>query len=77
MYPIKTFIVTTSLPIHCLLMNILITSVGRCAYMVSYFKDALKGNGKIHAANSIETYAMLLADESVITPTIYDHACWC
>ena len=52
-------------------MNILLTSVGRRAYMVSYFKEAFKGIGEVHAANSTETYAMYLADKSVITPLIY------
>jgi carbamoyl-phosphate synthase large subunit len=40
--------------------------------MVNYFKEALKGNGFVHAANSIETYAMKIADQSVVTPLIYD-----
>src|SRR6056297_98478 len=53
-------------------MNILLTSVGRRSYLVKYFREALKGNGLIHAANSIETYAMQLADKSVVTPLIYD-----
>lgn len=53
-------------------MNILLTSVGRRSYMISYFKDALKDIGLVHAANSIETYAMSVADKSVITPLIYD-----
>ena len=53
-------------------MNILLSSVGRRSYMVNYFKDALKGIGLLHAANSTETYAMQLADKSIITPLIYD-----
>jgi carbamoyl-phosphate synthase large subunit len=40
--------------------------------MVNYFKDALAGIGKVHAANSTETYAMKKADKSVISPLIYD-----
>ncbi|TVR75846.1 MAG: ATP-grasp domain-containing protein [Chitinophagaceae bacterium] len=53
-------------------MNILLTSVGRRSYIISYFKDSMKGIGQVHAANSFETYAMKLADKSVITPLIYN-----
>ena len=53
-------------------MNILLTSVGRRSYLVEYFKSAVASlNGKIHAANSIETYALQQADKHVITPEIY------
>jgi carbamoyl-phosphate synthase large subunit len=55
-------------------MNILLTSVGRRAYMVSYFKEAFKEIGQVHAANSTETYAMYVADKAVITPLIYETA---
>ncbi|MDD4156984.1 MAG: ATP-grasp domain-containing protein, partial [Candidatus Cloacimonetes bacterium] len=41
-------------------------------YMVNYFKEALQGKGLVHAANSVETYAMKIADQSVLTPLIYD-----
>lgn len=53
-------------------MNILLTSVGRRSYMVTFFKEALKGLGQVHVANSAETYAFSLADFSVVTPIIYD-----
>lgn len=53
-------------------MNILLTSVGRRTYMVNYFKEALQGNGLVHVANSTDTYAMRIADQSVLTPLIYD-----
>jgi carbamoyl-phosphate synthase large subunit len=53
-------------------MNILLTSVGRRTYMVNYFKEALQGNGLVHAANNVETYAMKIADRSVLSPLIYD-----
>lgn len=54
-------------------MNILLTSVGRRAYMVKYFKDALGTGGHIHAGNSDDlTVAFQYADKSVITPLIYD-----
>ncbi|MBQ4834226.1 ATP-grasp domain-containing protein [Pseudoalteromonas sp. MMG010] len=56
-------------------MNILLTSVGRRSYLVEYFKSAVASlNGKVHAANSIETYALQQADEHVITPEIYSEA---
>ena len=53
-------------------MNILITSVGRRSYIVSYFKNALNGIGHVHASNSENTYALNIADKSVITPLIYN-----
>ena len=33
-------------------MNILFTSVGRRTYLVEYFKNALKNDGKVYVANS-------------------------
>lgn len=53
-------------------MNILLTSVGRRTYMVSYFINALKGIGQVHAGNNIESYPLQMADKGVITPLIYD-----
>ena len=54
-------------------MNILLTSVGRRSYLVQYFKDALKGKGKIFVSNSSSlTPAFQIADGSTITPLIYD-----
>lgn len=53
-------------------LNILLTSVGRRSYMVDYFKAALGGGGEVHAANSVMTYAMQVADHAVVTPLIYD-----
>jgi len=53
-------------------MNVLLTSVGRRTYLVNYFKDAVADiNGKVFAANSIETYALKQADEFTLTPGIY------
>ncbi|MGF1853516.1 ATP-grasp domain-containing protein [Vibrio satsumensis] len=53
-------------------MNILLTSVGRRTYLIEYFKDALKPyNGRVYAANSIETYALKQADFHTITPEIH------
>ena len=52
-------------------MNILLTSVGRRTYLVRYFQNALSPDGKVFASNSEMTYAMLQADDYVITPPIY------
>jgi len=53
-------------------MNILLTSAGRRSYLINYFKEALNGEGKIHAGNSEYSVALIAADESVITPKIYN-----
>lgn len=56
-------------------MNVLLTSVGRRAYMVKYFKNVLKGEGEVHVCNSDDrTVAFHYADKSVISPLIYDEA---
>lgn len=56
-------------------MNILLTSVGRRSYLVKYFKKALGHSGEIHVSNSSSlTPAFMCADQSVITPLIYDNA---
>lgn len=53
-------------------MNILLTSVGRRAYMVKYFQQALEGDGEVHVCNSEDkTVAFHYADQSVISPLIY------
>lgn len=54
-------------------MNILLTSAGRRSYLVKYFKEALNGEGLVHAANSSSlSTAFLYADKTVVTPLIYD-----
>lgn len=54
-------------------MNVLLTSVGRRAYMVKYFKEALGEGGQVHVCNSDDkTVAFHYADKSVISPLIYD-----
>lgn len=54
-------------------MNVLLTSVGRRAYMVKYFKNAVGESGQVHVSNSDDlTVAFHYADKSVITPLIYD-----
>jgi carbamoyl-phosphate synthase large subunit len=52
-------------------VNILLTSAGRRAYIVDYFK-ACKGIGKVHASNSSYTIALQRADAYFISPLIYD-----
>ena len=54
-------------------MNILLTSVGRRAYMVKYFQEALNGQGEVHVCNSDDkTVAFHYADKYFISPLIYD-----
>lgn len=54
-------------------MNILLTSVGRRAYMVKYFKELLQDNGTVHVCNSDDkSIAFKYADKKVISPLIYD-----
>lgn len=53
-------------------MNILLTSAGRRKYLVEYFKEALGGEGLVHAANSAVSPAFAAADKTVVTPLIYD-----
>ena len=56
-------------------MNILLTSVGRRNYIVSYFQEALQPfGGKVFAVNSsLDSPAMLMADGSAQSPLIYDN----
>lgn len=54
-------------------MNVMLTSVGRRAYMVKYFKEVLGDNGKVHVCNSDnKSIAFKYADEKVVSPLIYD-----
>lgn len=54
-------------------MNVLLTSVGRRAYMVKYFKEVLGNHGKVFVCNSDDkSIAFKYADEKVISPLIYD-----
>ena len=56
-------------------MNILLTSVGRRAYMVKYFKQAVAPDGEVHVCNSDDmTVAFRYADHAVVSPMIYDKA---
>lgn len=54
-------------------MNVLLTSVGRRAYMVKYFKEALGEDGAVHVCNSDnKSIAFKYADKKVVAPLIYD-----
>lgn len=54
-------------------MNILFTSAGRRGYLLSYFREVIGKSGRIYAGNSIPNApSFLYADDSVITPQIYD-----
>ena len=54
-------------------MNVLLTSVGRRAYMVKYFKEVLGSDGQVHVCNSDDlTVAFQYADRSIVSPLIYD-----
>ena len=51
----------------------MLTSVGRRAYMVKYFKEVLGNDGKVYVCNSDDkSIAFKYADEKVISPLIYD-----
>jgi carbamoyl-phosphate synthase large subunit len=54
-------------------MNILLTSVGRRTYMISFFKEVLSSSGgKVFASNSeLDSPALWLADNYVQSPLIY------
>lgn len=54
-------------------MNVLLTSVGRRAYMIKFFKNVIGPEGQVHVCNSDDmTVAFQYADKSVISPLIYD-----
>lgn len=54
-------------------MNVLLTSVGRRAYMVKHFKEVLGSQGLVHVCNSDDkSIAFKYADRRVISPLIYN-----
>lgn len=54
-------------------MNVLLTSVGRRAYLVKYFKEVLGDKGRVFVSNSDDkSVAFHYADGHAITPIIYD-----
>lgn len=53
-------------------MKVLLTSVGRRAYMIKYFKEVLGEKGEVHVCNSDNlTVAFQYADKSFVSPLIY------
>lgn len=55
-------------------MNILFTCAGRRNYLINYFKEALKGEGKVFAADMQLTAPSLVdADVAIQVPAIYDY----
>lgn len=53
--------------------HILFTCAGRRNYLINYFKEALKGRGKIFAADmSLSAPAMVDADVAILVPSIYE-----
>ncbi|WP_040248817.1 ATP-grasp domain-containing protein [Psychroserpens mesophilus] len=54
-------------------INLLFTCAGRRNYLINYFKEAIKDQGKIFAADmSPSAPAMVDADVAIIVPGIYD-----
>ena len=54
-------------------MNVMLTSVGRRAYMVKYFKEVLGNEGKVYVCNSDDkSIAFKYADEKIVSPLIYE-----
>lgn len=54
-------------------MNILFTCAGRRNYLVNYFKEALKGRGKVFASDmQLSAPALVDADEAIQVPGIYE-----
>lgn len=55
-----------------MIVNILLSSVGRRAYLVHYFREALAGQGLVIATNSVPgTSGMEAADRAVLVPPAY------
>ncbi|QHC83725.1 ATP-dependent carboxylate-amine ligase [Empedobacter brevis] len=53
-------------------MNILFTCAGRRNYLINYFKDALKGEGKVFATDmQLTAPALVDADVAIQVPAIY------
>ncbi|WP_425075366.1 ATP-grasp domain-containing protein [Psychroserpens sp. S379A] len=54
-------------------LHLLFTCAGRRNYLINYFKEAIKGQGQIFAADMSDTApAMVDADVALIVPSIYD-----
>lgn len=56
-------------------INILFTCAGRRNYLINYFKEALKGNGKVFASDmQLTAPALVDADVAIKVPGIYDES---
>lgn len=54
-------------------MNVLLTSVGRRSYLVRYFREALRGRGRVIVTNTHpDTSGMNEADVAIIVPPSHD-----
>jgi len=54
-------------------LHILLTCAGRRNYLINYFRDALKGRGKVFAIDMSDTApAMVDADVAITVPSVYD-----
>lgn len=54
-------------------MNILFTCVGRRNYLINFFKDSLKHQGKVFATDmQASAPGMVDADQSFVVPSVYD-----
>ncbi|MEH6538368.1 MAG: ATP-grasp domain-containing protein [Psychroserpens sp.] len=54
-------------------INILFTCAGRRNYLINYFKEAMKGEGRVITADmNLTAPAMVDADLAILVPSIYD-----
>jgi len=54
-------------------MNVLLSSVGRRSYLVHFFREALRGSGKVICTNCYpDTPGMFFADEARVVPASYE-----
>jgi carbamoyl-phosphate synthase large subunit len=51
-------------------MNVLLTTAGRRNYLVRWFQEALEGEGRVIASNSIDCPAFYAADGACVSPLI-------
>ena len=59
--------------IQLMAINILFTCAGRRNYLINYFKEAIKDDGLILAADmNLSAPAMVDADIAIVVPSIYD-----
>ncbi len=59
--------------IQLMAINLLFTCAGRRNYLINYFKEAIKDEGRVIAADmSLTAPAMVDADLAILVPSIYD-----